>query len=47
MEIKSNINELPIPYNVDIVDFNKLENQDLIEHIERVGKKVLRNQKII
>ena len=40
LEIKSKINDLPIPYQIDVVDFNKLENKDLIEHIKRVGKKV-------
>lgn len=38
LQIKSELNQLPIPYNIDIVDFNKIENMNLIEHIERVGK---------
>ncbi len=30
--------ELPIPYHVDIVDYNTIGNIDLKEHIDRVGK---------
>lgn len=32
------IDDLLLPYNVDLCDFNKLKNQELIEHIERVGE---------
>ncbi len=46
LEIKSKINELPIPYKVDIIDFNKLKNHNLIEHIKRVGKILVRNKSL-
>lgn len=36
--------ELPIPYMVDVLDYNSLRNQDLKEHIDRVGKNFLVNQ---
>ncbi len=30
--------ELPLPYFFDVVHYETLENQQLIEHIDRVGK---------
>jgi uncharacterized protein len=30
--------ELPIPYQVDIVDYNSIDNSDLKDHIDRIGK---------
>jgi len=30
--------ELPIPYQVDIIDYSSIDNPDLKEHIDRVGK---------
>lgn len=30
--------ESPLPYGFDIVDYDSLDNQDLIAHIDRVGK---------
>ena len=36
--IKNDIEELNSPYLYDISIFNKIKNQDLIEHINRVGK---------
>ena len=39
LDIKGYINEeLPIPYHVDIVDYNTLNHVELKEHINRVGK---------
>jgi uncharacterized protein len=36
--LQSHFNEeLPIPYMVDVVDYNSLEHQELREHIDRVG----------
>ena len=29
--------ETPLPYFFDVIDFNTIQNTDLIEHIERVG----------
>ena len=38
LDLKSHINEeLPIPYMVDIIDYNSLEQEGLKEHIDRVG----------
>ena len=38
LDLKAYINEeLPIPYMVDIVDYNSLQHQNLREHIDRVG----------
>lgn len=34
--------ELPLPYFIDIVHYETIRNQDLIEHIERVGKIIYR-----
>jgi len=31
------IDELNLPYKVDVVSYNGLKNQDLKEHIDRVG----------
>jgi uncharacterized protein len=30
--------ELPIPYQVDVVDYSSIDNPNLKEHIDRVGK---------
>src|SRR5436190_1750124 len=30
--------ELPVPYHIDIVYYNDLDNKELKEHIDRVGK---------
>ena len=38
IQIKVNITELSLPYNIDIIDFNKISNKELKEHIHRVGK---------
>lgn len=37
MKIKTNVNELLLPYTIDILDFNKIKNLELKEHIIRVG----------
>lgn len=41
--IKNDIEELNSPYLYDISIFNKIKNQDLIEHIQRVGKILYNN----
>ncbi len=38
LKIKVEISELMVPNKIDIVDFNKITNNDLRDHIERVGK---------
>ncbi|MDD3012364.1 MAG: nucleotidyltransferase domain-containing protein [Candidatus Gastranaerophilales bacterium] len=37
-KINGEIDELPTPYKYDITDYKTIENQDLKEHIDRVGK---------
>jgi predicted nucleotidyltransferase len=38
LDLKAFINEeLPIPYLVDVIDYNSLKHQELKEHIDRVG----------
>ena len=37
--------ELPIPYQVDIIDYNSIDNTDLKDHIDRVGVLFYRNKK--
>ncbi len=37
-EISSYLNEtLPIPYTIDVLDYNNLKNESLKNHIDRVG----------
>lgn len=41
LTLQSFINEeLPIPYMIDVVDYHSLNNKELKEHIDRVGKKL-------
>lgn len=37
MNLENEIDELLMPYSVDIVHFDKLTNLELIDHIKRVG----------
>lgn len=37
-QIRVEINDLSLPYKVDLIDFNKISNKELKEHILRVGK---------
>ena len=38
IDIESFINEeIPVPYTVDIVDYNSLQKKELKDHIDRVG----------
>lgn len=39
-EIEIKLEELYIPNYFDLVIYEKIENQELIEHINRVGKKI-------
>ena len=41
-EIDLKLDDLLLPYTFDIVVFDKINNQDLIEHINRVGIVVYR-----
>ncbi len=39
MKINAYLNEeLPVPYHIDVVNYNGLSNKNLKEHIDRVGK---------
>lgn len=34
--------ELPIPYNIDIVNYNTITNKELVKHINRFGKEIFK-----
>ena len=38
LHIASDIDELPLPYKVDLSLFRQIDNPALIEHIQRVGR---------
>jgi len=38
LEIKVNLEELLLPYIIDLVDYNTITNEELKQHIQRVGK---------
>ena len=35
--------ESPLPYRFDVLDLDKIENRDLVEHINRVGLEIYRS----
>lgn len=35
--LKSDFEESSLPYNIDLVDFTRLDNREFIDHIQRVG----------
>lgn len=37
LTVETKLDNLLLPYNIDLSIFNKLDNLDLINHIERVG----------
>ena len=37
LQIKSQLDDLMLPYNIDIVVYEDIQNQNLREHIDRVG----------
>lgn len=37
MKIKVAVGELPLPYTIDVLDFESIKNKELREHILRVG----------
>jgi predicted nucleotidyltransferase len=43
-QIKSDFEESDLPYRVDLLDFNSLNNIPLKEHIKRVGKPIFQTQ---
>lgn len=40
MQIEDQIDDLMLPYTVDLSQYRKLENADLIAHIDRVGVEI-------
>lgn len=37
-EVENKLNDLLLPYRIDLSIFCKIENGDLIDHVNRVGK---------
>lgn len=37
LKVENEIDDLLLPYKIDFSIFHKIENQDLVEHINRVG----------
>jgi len=37
LKIENELDDLLLPYNIDLSIFHKIENLDLIDHIKRVG----------
>ncbi|MGF1669044.1 MAG: nucleotidyltransferase domain-containing protein [Balneolaceae bacterium] len=44
-KLKSDFEDSSLPYKIDLVDFTRLEKQEFIEHILRVGVPFYRNRK--
>lgn len=44
MSLSAKIDDLLLPYEVDLSIFEHIDNSDLINHINRVGKVILRNE---
>lgn len=40
MQIEDQIDDLMLPYTVDLSQYRQLENADLIAHIDRVGVEI-------
>jgi predicted nucleotidyltransferase len=38
MQIENELDDLLLPYSIDLSQFHKIDNPDLVMHIERVGK---------
>lgn len=43
MQIKDQIDDLMLPYTLDLSQYRQLENADLIAHIDRVGVEIYAN----
>ena len=37
-KISNDLDDLPLPYTIDVSIYHQIENSELIEHIKRVGK---------
>lgn len=44
MDLKRKIDDLLLPYEVDLSIFEHIDNQDLLEHINRVGKVIFTHE---
>ena len=44
VELSCKIDDLLLPYEVDLSIFDHIENQDLVDHINRVGKVVFSHE---
>jgi predicted nucleotidyltransferase len=44
LRIESDIDELSLPYKIDLSLFHQIDNSELIGHIERVGMTFYKNQ---
>jgi predicted nucleotidyltransferase len=40
-QLKVMLDDLMLPYKIDLIDFGRITNDDLKEHINRVGKSLL------
>ncbi len=40
MQIENQIDDLLLPYTVDLSQYNQINNKELIEHIDRVGLEI-------
>lgn len=45
LNAKTELDKLSLPYKIDIVLFNRIKEQALIEHIERVGESLFERKK--
>lgn len=44
MDLSTEMDDLLLPYEIDLSVFDHIDNPDLVEHIKRVGKVVFRNE---
>lgn len=42
--LMQDLDELNLPYEIDIVNYSQIDNPDLIDHIDRVGKILYRKE---
>ena len=43
-KISHEFDELPIPYTIDVSNYNRIDNPELLSHIDRVGKLLYKRQ---
>ena len=41
-KVRSDLEELPLPYKFDVIAYHLIEHADLKDHIDRVGKSLFR-----